>query len=182
MSLFHWLKMAIHGPFIRLVHWYATRHTRAFLWAKSSMLTSRWVVDRSVCIGKYCGDNKYYIQGTPGKTIATRCPRTASQETTTRTNAICWCKHWWCRALRYTWGFPTWMFSSKRGFSRFIFFWIWGGLMILNWLVCKKQEMKHITKCSWRDLPIWSCIWCAEYIPWNHKKTKTILQEWELVE
>jgi hypothetical protein len=27
------------------------------------------VVDRSVCIGKYCGDNKYYIQGTPGKQL-----------------------------------------------------------------------------------------------------------------
>ena len=38
------------------------------------------MVDRSVCIGKYCGHNKYYIQGTPGKTIATRCTKTASQK------------------------------------------------------------------------------------------------------
>jgi hypothetical protein len=45
------------------------------------------VVDRSVCIGKYCGDNKYYIQGTPGKTIAMRCTKRASQKTTTRADA-----------------------------------------------------------------------------------------------
>ena len=98
MSSFYWLKVVINRPFTKLVNWDAMKYTSAFWRAKSSLLASRWVVDRSVCIGKYCGYNKYYIQGTPGKTIATRCTKTASQKTTTRADANCQHKHWWCRA------------------------------------------------------------------------------------
>jgi hypothetical protein len=88
-------------------------YTRAFLKSKSPMLTSRLVVDRSVCIGKNCGDNRYHIQGTQGRTIATRCAKTASQKTATTTDANCWYKHWWCRALRYSWCFQVSMASVE---------------------------------------------------------------------
>ena len=56
-----------------------------------------------------------------GKQLLLDAQKTASQEATTRTDANCWYKHWWCRASRDSWCFLTWMFSSEYGFSRIIF-------------------------------------------------------------